>query len=132
MIVAQVCERIDPEVLTNAYFLLVLREFGTTPEARAAILEGIDAAVHGPVAFASVSASTLGESIAALARSGYVRSPFYRMETVRRGETFMLRILETIELCNTVRPPTAGSAAAQHSDPNRNRLRRPDAPAKSG
>ncbi len=130
--------------MTNAYFLLVLREFGSTPEARAAILEGIDAratvaageitlgeqirqvrnvnrreapgwalriarrfdaAVHGPVAFASVSAPTLGDSIAVLARYGYVRSPYYRMETERRSETFILRIIETIEFGDAVRLP---------------------------
>jgi AraC-like DNA-binding protein len=130
--------------MTNAYFLLVLREFGTTPEARAVILDGIDpratvaggeialgdqlrqvrnvnccaatgwalriasrfeAAVHGPVAFASVSAPTLGDSIGVVARYGYVRSPFYRSETERRGDTFLLRVLETIELDDDVRRP---------------------------
>jgi hypothetical protein len=40
-----------------------------------------DAAVHGPIGFAAVSAPTLGDSIAVLARYGYVRSPYYRIET---------------------------------------------------
>ncbi len=130
--------------MTNAYFLLVLRELGTTPEARAAILEGIDArsttpggeitlgdqirqvcnvnrreapgwalrigggfeaAVHGPIGFASVSAPTLGDSIDVIARYGYVRSPYYRVETERRGETFIFRISETMEFRDEVRWP---------------------------
>ncbi len=134
----------DKLPMTNAYFLLVLREFGTTPEARAAVLEGVDAkatiaageitlgeqvrqvrnvnrreaagwglrmgsrfdaAAHGPIGFASVSAPTLGDSIAVVARYGYVRSPYYRMESMRRGETFILRIIETIEFDDDVRLP---------------------------
>lgn len=130
--------------MTNAYFLLVLRECGTTPEARAAILEGMpakatsaggeitlaeqvrqirnvnrvappgwglrvgrrfDAAVHGPIGFASVSAATLGDCIAVFARYGYVRSPYYRVETERRGETFVLKIVETVEFPDDVRYP---------------------------
>lgn len=134
----------DSLPMTNAYFLLVLREFGTTPERRAAILAGIDArstvaggeitlgdqfrqvrnvnrleplgwglrigsrfdaAVHGPIGFASVSAPTLGESIAVIARYGHVRSPFYRIETVPCDETFVLRIAETVDLSEDVRLP---------------------------
>ena len=52
-----------------------------------------------------MSAPTLGDSIAVLARYGYVRSPYYRMETERRSETFILRIIETIEFGDEVRLP---------------------------
>ncbi len=126
-----------------AYFQLVLRELGRTPEARAALCEGtgvaldasaditlgqqirqirnlnrlspagwslqvgalFDASTHGPVAFAAVSAPSLTESLAVLARYSHVRVPYFRFEVRRDARRFTLRVDERVDLADDERVP---------------------------
>lgn len=130
--------------MPSAYFLLVLREFGTTPDVVAAILDGIerrlddqsaeitlgdqirqvrnvnrieapgwglrigrrfDAATHGPVGFAAVSAPTLADAIDVIARFGHVRSPYFRFSLRRTAERVVFRVDERLPLADDERIP---------------------------
>jgi AraC-like DNA-binding protein len=127
-----------------AYFDLICREFGTTPEAARALREGtgiaasqpgdeitlgqqlrqirnvnrlqppgwslalgsiLDAATHGPVGFAAVSAPTLADSLGVIARFAHVRMPHFRFESRRDTRWFALRVEERVELPDEERIP---------------------------
>jgi len=127
-----------------AYFDLICREFGSTPETARALREGtgvtasqpgdeitlgqqlrqirnvnrlqppgwslalgsiLDAATHGPVGFAAVSAPTLGDSLGVIARFAHVRMPHFRFESRKDTRWFALRVEERIELPDEERIP---------------------------
>jgi AraC-like DNA-binding protein len=127
-----------------AYFDLICREFGGTPEAETALRAGtdvaahepgseitlgqqlrqirnvnrlrppgwaleigsiLDAATHGPVGFAAVSAPTLAESLEVIARFAHVRSPYFRFEARGDAHRFSLRVDERVELLDEERAP---------------------------
>ena len=120
-----------------AYFDLICREFGGTPEAEAALREGtgvaagepggeitlgqqlrqirnvnrlcppgwsldlgrvLDAATHGPVGFAAVSAPTLADAFAVVARFAHVRMPHFRFESRIDARWLKLRVDQRVEL----------------------------------
>jgi AraC-like DNA-binding protein len=129
--------------MPSAYFLLVLREYGTSRAAEKALLEGtgfasatevgaeitlgqqlrqvanldrrgpagwsldigvrFGAVAHGPLGFATVSAPTLGDSLAVIARYGHVRAPHFRAISKRDGDTVVIRMEERVLLSGTVR-----------------------------
>jgi len=127
-----------------AYFDLICREFGGTPEAEMALRAGtgvvaqepgneitlgqqlgqirnvnglrppgwsleiggvLDAATHGPVGFAAVSAPTLAESLKVIARFAHVRMPYFRFEARGDAHGFSLRVDERVELLDAERVP---------------------------
>jgi len=127
-----------------AYFDLICREFGTTPEAARALREGtgiaasqpgdeitlgqqlrqirnvnrlqppgwslalgsiLDAATHGPVGFAAVSAPTLADSLGVIARFAHVRMPHFRFASRKDARWLALRVEERIELRDEERIP---------------------------
>jgi len=127
-----------------AYFDLICREFGGTPQAETAMRAGtgvaaqepgseitlgqqlrqirnvnrlrppgwsleigsiLDAATHGPVGFAAVSAPTLAESLKVIARFAHVRGPYFRFEARGDARRFSLRVDERVELLEEERAP---------------------------
>src|ERR1051325_4806714 len=127
-----------------AYFDLICREFGGTPESETALRAGtgvaalepgseitlgqqlrqiqnvnalrppgwslelggvLDAATHGPVGFAAVSAPTLAESFEVIARFAHVRPPFSGCGPRRDARRFSLRVDERVELLDEERAP---------------------------
>lgn len=130
--------------MPGAYFQLVLRQFGGTPERDAALCAGtgiavdalpdritlgqqlqqlrnvnhleppgwafgtgtlVDAATHGPVAFAALSAPTLGEALDVLARFAHVRFPYFRLEVGGGTGQRTFRIGERTDLTDAERMP---------------------------
>jgi AraC-like DNA-binding protein len=120
-----------------AYFDLICRELGSTPEADAALREGtgvvsgepgaeitvgqqirlllnvdrlhppgwsldvaqvFDASTHGPVGFATVSAPTLADALATIARFAHVRMPVFRFESRRDAKRLALSVDERVEV----------------------------------
>jgi len=120
-----------------AYFDLICREFGGSPEAEAALREGtgvaagepggeitlgqqlrqirnvnrlrppgwslelggvLDAATHGPVGFAAVSAPTLADAFAVIARFAHVRMPHFRFESRLDARWLKLKVDQRVEL----------------------------------
>ncbi|HXJ32813.1 MAG TPA: hypothetical protein VMS22_02150 [Candidatus Eisenbacteria bacterium] len=66
--------------MTNAYFLLALREFGTTPGAEAAILDGIE-----PTALTMGGEITIGEQLRQVRNINRHESPGWGL---RLGDRF--------------------------------------------
>jgi AraC-like DNA-binding protein len=58
----------------------------------------LDAATHGPVGFAAVSAPTLAESLAVIARFAHVRAPHFRFESRRDGQWVRLHVDQRVRL----------------------------------
>jgi AraC-like DNA-binding protein len=66
---------------------------------------GFHATTHGPVGFAAVSAPTLGDSLAVLARFGRVRVPYYLMDSHRDERALTLFVEEFLALRRNERIP---------------------------
>lgn len=64
-----------------------------------------DAATHGPLGFAAVSAPTLRGSIDVIGRFSHVRAPYFRLLQQRDGERVVLRVEERLPLDDAERIP---------------------------
>jgi len=64
-----------------------------------------DAAAHGPLAFAALSAPTLADSVAVITRFVQVRTPYFRLEARRDSRWLTLRVKERVELVDAERVP---------------------------
>src|SRR5262245_5375363 len=64
-----------------------------------------EAAPHGPLAFAAVSAPTLADSLAVLERFGYVRAPYFRLTAGRDARRIALAVDERVPLAAEERVP---------------------------
>jgi AraC-like DNA-binding protein len=58
----------------------------------------LDAATHGPVGFAAVSAPTLADAFAVIARFAHVRMPHFRFESRSDGRWLRLHVDQRVEL----------------------------------
>jgi AraC-like DNA-binding protein len=127
-----------------AYFDLICRELGGTPEAEAALREGtgvaageprreitlgqqlrqiqnvnrlhppgwsldlarvLDAATHGSAGFAAVSAPTMADALAVIARFAHVRMPHFRFESRGDARAFRMRVDQRVALPDAERIP---------------------------
>jgi len=66
---------------------------------------GFHASTHGPLGFAAVSAPTLGDSLAVLARFGRVRVPYYLLESQRDDRALTIFVREFLPLRQHERVP---------------------------
>lgn len=64
-----------------------------------------DAATHGPVGFAAVSAATMADSLAVIARFAHVRSPYFRLESRSDVRRLTLSVNERVQLGDAERIP---------------------------
>jgi AraC-like DNA-binding protein len=64
-----------------------------------------EVAMHGPVGFAAVSAPTLADSIAVIARFGHVRAPYFRLQAHHASDRVALRVEERVRLPDEERIP---------------------------
>lgn len=64
-----------------------------------------EVATHGPVGFAAVSAPTLADSIAVIARFGHVRAPYFQLQSHRAAGRVALRVEERVRLPDAERIP---------------------------
>jgi AraC-like DNA-binding protein len=67
----------------------------------------LDAATHGPVGFAAVSAPTLADGFALVARYAHVRAPHFRFASRRDARRLELRVDERVVLPDEERVPLA-------------------------
>jgi AraC-like DNA-binding protein len=68
-----------------------------------AVATVFDAATHGPVGFAAVSAPTLADALATIARFAHVRMPYFRFESHRDARRLTLRVDERVALPDDAR-----------------------------
>jgi AraC-like DNA-binding protein len=64
-----------------------------------------EAATHGPVGFAALSAPTLGDGVAVIERFGHVRAPYFRLQSHRTQGRVALRVDERMALPDEERIP---------------------------
>ena len=64
-----------------------------------------EVATHGPVGFAAVSAPTLADSIAVIARFSHVRAPYFRLRSHRVAGRVALQVEERVRLPDEERIP---------------------------
>jgi AraC-like DNA-binding protein len=64
-----------------------------------------EVATHGPLGYAAVSAPTLADSLAVIARFGHVRAPYFRLQTLHVGDRVALRVEERVRLPDEERVP---------------------------
>lgn len=64
-----------------------------------------EAATHGPLGFAAVSAPTLATAIAVIERYGHVRAPYFRFAARGDARRFILEIHERVPLADEERVP---------------------------
>lgn len=64
-----------------------------------------DAATHGPVGFAAVSAATMADSLAVIERFAHVRTPYFRFQARRDAQRLALRVDERVRLAAEERIP---------------------------
>jgi AraC-like DNA-binding protein len=64
-----------------------------------------EAATHGPLGFAAVSAPTLADSVAVIERFGHLRAPFFRFSSRRDAKCLSLYVDEYVPLTEQDRIP---------------------------
>ncbi len=64
-----------------------------------------DAATHGPLGFAAVSAATIADGLAVVERFAHVRSPYFRFESRRDANHYTLAVSEILRLPDQERVP---------------------------
>lgn len=64
-----------------------------------------EAATHGPLGFAALSAPTIGDGLAVIERFGHVRSPYFRFTSRGDGGRFILEVDERVPLADDERIP---------------------------
>jgi AraC-like DNA-binding protein len=64
-----------------------------------------EAATHGPVGFAALSAPTLATAVSVIERFGHVRSPYFRLTSRGDDGRFLLRVDERVRLAEEERVP---------------------------
>lgn len=70
-----------------------------------AIGSRFDAATHGALGFAAVSAATMADSLGAIARFAHVRTPYFRFQPCDDAQRLVLRLNECVPLSNFERIP---------------------------